>query len=79
MSGIEFDKEADLTGMTCPIPLVHLGTELSSLPVGGVLRAVTNDPACVSDVVAWANTTGQELIETQHSGQEYIFFIRRAH
>ena len=78
MTEFKIDKEVDLKGMNCPIPLVHLGREIATLPVGGVLRAVTNDPACVSDVVAWANTMGHEVLETQHIGQEHSFVIRRA-
>jgi tRNA 2-thiouridine synthesizing protein A len=79
MTDFNIDKEVDLSGMNCPIPLVSLGHEIVALPVGGILRAVTTDPACVSDVVAWASTTGHELLETQHSGQEYAFLIRRTH
>lgn len=79
MAEVKIDKEADLKGMICPIPLVHLSQEIAGLPVGGVLRAVTDDPACVSDVAAWSNAQGHELLETQHDGQEYVFLIRRTH
>jgi tRNA 2-thiouridine synthesizing protein A len=79
VSEYEVDKEIDLSGLVCPVPLVNLGREIATLPIGGVLRAITTDPACVSDVMAWAKTQGHELLETQHSGSEYAFLIRRTH
>lgn len=78
MSGsAEVDIELDIKGLLCPLPLVRLSKAIDAVPVGGVLRAVSDDPTCMADIPAWAKSTGHELVTAEHDGRDYVFVIRR--
>lgn len=78
MSATPPDAELDIKGLLCPLPLVRLSQKIATLEMGAVLRAVSDDPTCVSEVSAWAQSTGQELVSSEHEGGDYVFVIKRA-
>lgn len=71
------DLDLDLKGMLCPMPIVRLSQSVGKLEVGGLVRAVTNDPVCMAEIPAWARSAGQEIVSTEHEGDEIAFLIRR--
>lgn len=71
------DAELDLKGLLCPLPLVKLSQSIAGVEVGGVVRAVSDDPTCMADIPAWATSTGHQLVAAEHSGNEYVFVIKR--
>lgn len=74
---IKVDKVMDLKGMPCPMPIVKIGQEISSVEIGQVIQAVTTDPGALSDFPAWAESTGQEILKTEQTGDEIIFWVER--
>jgi TusA-related sulfurtransferase len=68
----------DMRGSVCPGPIVEARRMLNSMPVGEVLKMVSNCPGSKADVTDWARVTGVELMAVQEIGpHEWEFFLRR--
>jgi tRNA 2-thiouridine synthesizing protein A len=52
----------DCTGQRCPLPVIRLAQAIRSVPPGGVVRLLADDPAALSDVPAWCRMRDQELL-----------------
>ena len=76
-SDIKADKEMDLKGLACPMPVVKVSKGIKEVEVGQILKAVTTDPGALTDFPAWAKTSGNEIVETAKEGDETHFFIKR--
>ena len=53
--------EVDLTGLKCPMPIVHLNRVVRDLEDGRELLVSADDPAFELDIAAWCRRTGHEL------------------
>ena len=67
----------DLTGLTCPIPIVKTAKAVKELQPGEVIEALTTDPGSVADFAAWSRSTGNELVEQSEQDGVYRFVIRK--
>jgi len=74
---IKADKELDLKGLACPMPIVRMGQEIGSVEVGQIIHAVTTDPGSLSDFPAWAESMGHEIVKTEQTGGEIGFWVKR--
>lgn len=74
---MHFDKEIDTRGLNCPLPILRAKKALTDLQSGQVLKVVATDPGSVRDFQAFARQTGNELVEQQQEGEEYIHLLRR--
>jgi tRNA 2-thiouridine synthesizing protein A len=74
---MKFDKELDVRGLACPMPVVKTKKTLVGLSPGQILRVVATDPGSVSDMKAFAEATGHELLSSEASGKEFIFFLKK--
>jgi tRNA 2-thiouridine synthesizing protein A len=72
-----FDLEIDLKGLICPMPMVRVSQSITSVPVGGVLKAVATDPACEADIPAWARLTGNEVLDIEKADGTITLYVRR--
>ena len=70
-------KVLDLKGLACPMPVVKVSKGIKEIEVGEVLQAITTDPGSLTDFPAWAQTSGNEIVETQQSDKEIKFLIKR--
>ncbi|MFA5859696.1 MAG: sulfurtransferase TusA family protein [Elusimicrobiota bacterium] len=77
MDNIKPDKTLDCTGLFCPLPVVKTKQEIDKLKSGEVLELIADDPGSKLDIPAWCNTTGNILIFTEFTKDEYKFFIRK--
>ncbi len=68
--------ELDCRGQRCPLPIIALARRLLSLPVGGVLRVLADDPAAANDIAAWCRMRDQELLPV---AEPDVFDVRRTH
>jgi tRNA 2-thiouridine synthesizing protein A len=75
---MNFDKEFDASGLACPLPIVKTKKALSDMAPGQVLRVVSTDPGSVSDMAAFAEQTGNQLLEQGNENKKYVFFLRKA-
>ncbi|MEO8529962.1 MAG: sulfurtransferase TusA family protein [Deltaproteobacteria bacterium] len=65
--------ELDTLGLLCPLPVLKARKRLLRLPVGAMLRVLSDDPVAVIDLPMFCREAGHELIS--HDGT--IFVIRR--
>lgn len=75
---MNFDKEIDLRGLNCPLPIVKTKKQLGELGSGQVLKVVTSDPGSMRDMVAFTKATRNELLCSEEVNSEYVFFIRKS-
>lgn len=75
---MNFDKEYDASGLACPLPIVKTKKALAELTSGQVLRVLATDPGSVCDMAAFAEQTGNTLLEQGSEGGKYVFFLRKA-
>ncbi|MBE9515695.1 MAG: sulfurtransferase TusA family protein [Proteobacteria bacterium] len=73
-----FDQELDARGLNCPLPILRAKKALNDLTSGQVLRIIATDPGSVKDFQAFANQTGNELMESGEEGGEFTFLIKKA-
>jgi tRNA 2-thiouridine synthesizing protein A len=72
------DKELDVRGANCPLPILRAKKALNDMQSGQTLRVVATDPGSVSDFAAFARQTGNRLRESARAGDEYIFVLEKA-
>ena len=56
------DRELDVRGFNCPIPLLRAKKMLSSMSPGQTLRVITTDPGAEIDFKVFAEASGNPLI-----------------
>ena len=71
------DKEIDTRGLNCPLPILKAKKALASLTSGQVLQVVSTDAGSIRDFQAFAQQTGNELLDQQTKGVDYIHVLRR--
>ncbi len=74
---MKFDKEIDTRGLNCPLPILKAKKALADMHTGELLKVVATDAGSVRDFQAFAKQTGNELVEQQNAGQEFIHVLRR--
>ena len=74
---MDFDKELDARGLSCPLPILKTKKSLNELASGQVLKIVATDPGSVKDMEAFANQTGHTLIASAEADKTYTFLIRK--
>ncbi|MCS7225163.1 MAG: sulfurtransferase TusA family protein [Armatimonadetes bacterium] len=79
---LPFDKELDVKGAKCPLPVIKARQAVDQLAVGQVLRVLATDPGSVSDFQGWAKVAknielvGQET-ETVNGQSVYVHYVKR--
>jgi tRNA 2-thiouridine synthesizing protein A len=74
---IKEDKLVDASGLSCPMPVVKAAKEMRGLQPGQILKIVATDRGSLADIPAWAEDTGNELLDTQTEGGRYVFLVRK--
>ncbi|EHR72157.1 putative redox protein, regulator of disulfide bond formation [Burkholderiales bacterium JOSHI_001] len=75
---MNFDKEFDASGLACPMPIVKTKKSLADMASGQVLKVLATDPGSVCDMAAFAEQTGNALLQQSEEGGKYVFFLRKA-
>jgi len=74
---MEIHKEIDTRGLNCPLPILKAKKALADMESGQLLKVVATDSGSMRDFQAFARQTGNELVEQQQVGDEYIHVLRR--
>jgi len=74
---VDFDKELDARGLSCPLPILKTKKSLNELASGQVLKVVATDPGSVKDFDAFANQTGHMLLSSTQQDKEFIFYMKK--
>jgi tRNA 2-thiouridine synthesizing protein A len=73
----DIDRELDTRGLNCPLPILKAKKALAEMASGQVLKVVSTDSGSVRDFQAFARQTGNELVEQNTAGPEFIHVLRR--
>jgi tRNA 2-thiouridine synthesizing protein A len=71
------DQTLDCSGLACPMPILKTKKAVDSLQMGQILKMIATDPGSTSDMEAWTQKTGHELVGSEKEGDKFIFYIRR--
>jgi len=71
-----FDRELDVRGLNCPLPILRAKKVLGDLSAGQVLKVMATDPGSVKDFQAFCKQTGNELL-SHSGGPEFVFFMKK--
>ena len=74
---MDIHKEIDTRGLNCPLPILKAKKALSDMASGQLLKVVATDSGSLRDFQAFARQTGNELVEQQTVGEEFIHILRR--
>lgn len=70
------DRELDVRGLNCPMPILKAKKALGELSAGQLLRVTATDPGSLRDFQAFARQTGHELLEQHTVGDEFVHVLR---
>lgn len=73
---MEVDRDIDVLGKVCPIPLISLAKEIRTLGEGKVLRITGDDPVFEESVLDFIKENGCELLENQRDGRRISIVFR---
>ncbi len=77
MADVKEDTVLDCRGLLCPMPVVRIGREIGGLGAGRVLKVLATDRGALADVPAWAEDTGNEMLQWHQDGDHFVFYIRK--
>ncbi|MEU2369761.1 cysteine desulfurase/sulfurtransferase TusA family protein [Streptomyces pseudogriseolus] len=67
----------DALGRRCPIPVIELAKVIGDVPVGGLVRVLSDDEAARLDIPAWCEMRGQEYVGEQPADRGAAYTVRR--
>ncbi|HUY73873.1 MAG TPA: sulfurtransferase TusA family protein [Candidatus Dormibacteraeota bacterium] len=70
-------KSLDLKGLSCPMPIIKTAKAMKELAPGQLLEVFATDPGSVPDFKAWAQTTGNPLVESSESAGIFHFTLKK--
>lgn len=74
---MQIDKEIDTRGLNCPLPILKAKKALTDMQSGQLLKVVSTDSGSLRDFQAFSRQTGNELVEQQTVGDEFVHVLRR--
>lgn len=75
---IAITLELDLSGLTCPMPLLKTKQALNKLAAGAVVRVVATDPASERDFRVFAEQSGNHLLSAEKADGKFTFVLRKS-
>lgn len=71
------DKELDVRGLNCPLPILRTKKSLVDMVTGEVLKIMATDPGSVIDFQVFADQTGNELLSLSEVAGEFTFYMKK--
>ena len=70
-------KTVDAKGMSCPMPVLMSSKGIKEIDAGQIMLIEATDNGARSDIPAWAQQTGNELVESSEEDGVMKFYIRK--
>lgn len=67
----------DSLGKRCPIPVIELAKVIGDVPVGGLVKVLSDDEAARLDIPAWCEMRGQEYVGEDPAERGTAYVVRR--
>lgn len=74
---MQYDRELDVKGLNCPLPILRTKKTLAEMQSGQTLRVLATDPGSVKDFQAFARQTGNELIASGQTDSVFEYVLKR--
>ena len=74
---MQIDQELDTRGLNCPLPILKAKKALTGMQSGQLLKVISTEQGSLRDFAAFAKQTGNELLEQQTVGNEFIHTLKR--
>lgn len=74
---MEIAREVDARGLNCPLPILKAKKALNELQSGQLLKVVATDAGSMRDFQAFAQQTGNVLIDQQTIDGAFVHVLRR--
>lgn len=75
---IKADKVQDSIGQMCPMPIAFMAKNIRKMESGQVLEIQADDEGARSDIPAWCEQTGNELLGEEDCGDYRNYFVKKA-
>ena len=72
---LKADKELDVRGFNCPIPLLRAKKMLSSMSPGQILKVITTDPGAEIDFKVFAEASGNAIVALEFVDNEIVLVM----
>lgn len=76
-TNFEHDEELDVRGWDCPVPILRAIRVINRLSPGQILHVVATDPGSMVDFPAFANQSGNTLLEAIETNGEFHYLIKK--
>jgi tRNA 2-thiouridine synthesizing protein A len=63
-------RQLDVRGMKCPVPIVRAKKEIDTMQAGDVLEVLATDPGSVSDFQGWVKTSKLAVLKEQRTEKD---------
>lgn len=73
----EDELVVDALGKRCPIPVIELAKVIGEVPVGGLVRVLSDDEAARLDIPAWCEMREQEYVGEEPADKGTAYLVRR--
>ncbi len=77
MNTLNINKELDVKGLNCPLPILRAKKALADMESGQTLKIVATDPGSVKDFAAFCKQTGNPLLSSEETAQDFTFVIAK--
>ena len=74
---IKVDSVVDVSGLTCPMPIVKLKKGIELLESGQVLELHVTDKGSLNDLPAWSKSAGHTILKTEQDDKIIKFWIEK--
>jgi tRNA 2-thiouridine synthesizing protein A len=71
------DRQLDLRGLACPLPVLKTRKALLGLGRGKRLLVEASDPLAAIDIPHFCREAGHSLVATEKRGDAWVFLIER--
>lgn len=78
MMEIQITRTIDAKGMPCPGPLMSLIGAIREGEVGEIIEVLSSDEGSKTDIPAWLEKAGQELVDVSDEDGFTRFVVRKA-
>jgi TusA-related sulfurtransferase len=78
MQQITEDQVVDARDLMCPMPVMAATKAMRRLQPGQILKVLATDRGSLSDMPAWAEANGDEMLDYGEDNGVFVFYIRKS-
>ena len=71
------DIELDVTGLSCPMPLLKAKLTLNNMASQQILKVIATDPGSEKDFHMFAEQSDHQILDFQKDENAYFYWIRK--